>query len=169
MSTLTLPHVGQISVRRAALHEIIGLRYRILREGLPVESAIFAGDDDANTYHIAMFLIEKGSPPIPICCASFMLTFYDERLAWQLRGMATETVYQGKGVGTDLLGFAERILCRSEHTDVRFLWCNARLPAVKFYEKNGWHCVSDVFDIPTAGPHREMVKKLQRRSDNAEA
>jgi GNAT superfamily N-acetyltransferase len=165
MSISTIPGVGQVSVRRAELHEIVGLRHRILREGLPIETALFAGDDAANTYHIALFLIEKGDQPLPVCCATFMFNFYNERPAWQLRGMATEAAYQGKGLGTELLGFAEHILCRSEYTEARLMWCNARVPAVKFYEKNGWRCVSDVFDIPTAGPHREMVKQVGRHRD----
>jgi len=31
---------------------------------------------------------------------------------------------------------------------------------VEFYRKHGWEIVSAVFDIPTAGPHFKMVRKL---------
>jgi hypothetical protein len=40
------------------------------------------------------------------------------------------------------------------------LWCNARVPAVPFYREMGWAVVSEPFEIPTAGPHVRMVKRL---------
>ena len=40
------------------------------------------------------------------------------------------------------------------------LWCNARTPAVGFYENMRWRVVSAPFEIPTAGPHVKMVKRL---------
>jgi hypothetical protein len=43
------------------------------------------------------------------------------------------------------------------------LWCNARrtIPAAGFYQKQGWTIVSDIFEIPTAGPHVKMSKRLK--------
>jgi len=41
-------------------------------------------------------------------------------------------------------------------------WCNARVPAVPFYAAMGWTVVSDVFDVPTAGPHRVMTFEALR-------
>ena len=35
-------------------------------------------------------------------------------------------------------------------------WCNARTTAIGFYEQAGWSTATDVFDIPTAGPHVKM-------------
>ena len=35
-----------------------------------------------------------------------------------------------------------------------------RAPAVPFYQRAGWTVVSDVFDIPTAGPHHRMTRDL---------
>ena len=40
------------------------------------------------------------------------------------------------------------------------LWCNARVPYVPFYEAMGWRVVSGQFEIPTAGPHVKMLKRL---------
>ncbi len=39
------------------------------------------------------------------------------------------------------------------------VWCNARVVAVPFYAKQGWEIVSEVFDIPTVGPHRAMLRR----------
>ena len=40
------------------------------------------------------------------------------------------------------------------------LWANCRTPAAVFYSKAGWIKVSDEFEIPTAGPHFKMVRRL---------
>ncbi len=44
---------------------------------------------------------------------------------------------------------------------VRILWANARKPAAEFYRKYGWEIVSEEFEIPTAGPHFRMVRRLR--------
>jgi len=87
-----------------------------------------------------------------------MLNSLDGQPAWQLRGMATDSELRGRGVGRALLLVAEKTII--ERSDVRLLWCNARLDAVVFYEKQGWRSVSEVFEVSTAGPHRKMTKRL---------
>ena len=62
-------------------------------------------------------------------------------------------------MGRQLIGRAEEALAREGRAGL--LWCNARLPAVGFYQKLGWAAVSDVFEIPTAGPHVKMTKRLK--------
>jgi hypothetical protein len=34
--------------------------------------------------------------------------------------------------------------------------------AIRFYQKHGWLTDSDIFDIPTAGPHRKMFKRISK-------
>ncbi len=92
-----------------------------------------------------------------------MFNELDGTPAWQLRGMATDTLYQGRGVGARFLAESERWLV--ERIDTRLFWCNARVPAVSFYEHSGWQCISQVFEIDTAGPHRKM-KKVAKAIDN---
>ncbi len=152
-------HIGPVTV-----HRILDLRHRILRAGLPIETARFEGDLGPHTTHYAAFHRDDDKKPIgrPICCASFMLNPYDKIPAWQLRGMATEQDYQGRGVGEQLLATAIKELgSHPEYAYVEMMWCNAREPAVRFYEKNGWKRVSDVFDIQTAGPHIKMTKDIE--------
>jgi predicted GNAT family N-acyltransferase len=45
----------------------------------------------------------------------------------------------------------------AEHGATR-LWCNARTPAVGFYERHGWTTVGEEFDVPPIGPHYRMVR-----------
>src|SRR2546421_12182576 len=77
----------KILVREARVEEIIPLRHRILRAGLPIEEAHFPGDRDPATCHVAAF---DGSEAVG--CATFVLNQWNGEPAWQLRGMATDAV-----------------------------------------------------------------------------
>ena len=71
--------------------------------------------------------------------------------AWQLRGMAVDPARRGSGVGRLLLDALRA------HVGAP-LWCNARLTAHGFYEREGWRPIGDAFEIPDAGPHVHMVR-----------
>ena len=144
--------LGVVKIRRATLADIADLRHRVLRVGLPRESAIFTGDDLPGTRHFAAFYTDRA-----VSCASFHENPWQAEPAWQLRGMATDDAFRSKGVGRALLAFAESSL-RQERSDIHRLWANARVPAVRFYQSLGWAIASEMFDIPTAGPHFRMTK-----------
>jgi len=146
-----------ITICRVSVEMILDLRHRILRAGLPKDSANFPGDEIPSTWHLAVFDLPLNNATA-ITCASFMLNSYQEQPAWQLRGMATDNAYQGKGLGGELLRCGETLIAAD--SNVRLFWCNARVPAIRFYEKHGWKIDSEEFAIPTAGPHRKMVKSL---------
>jgi GNAT superfamily N-acetyltransferase len=139
-----------VLVRPVEPAAIIDLRHRVLRAGLPRSEAIFAGDDLPESHHFAA--VCDGSV---IGCASFHLNRWQDQPAHQLRGMATDPAWVGCGVGTAVLRFGiDTIRARSP---VHRFWCNARLIAVPFYQKMGWQIASELFEIPTAGPHHRMV------------
>jgi predicted GNAT family N-acyltransferase len=139
--------VFQVDVGR-----LIDLRHRILRADLPVETAHFDGDELPTTRHFAAI------DPLGqlVGCCTLMRNPRNNQNAWQLRGMAVETSHQKTGVGAALL---EAVDLYVHYNWTTFMWCNARVPAKSFYEKHGWTVVSDVFDIPTAGPHVVMEKR----------
>jgi GNAT superfamily N-acetyltransferase len=70
--------------------------------------------------------------------------------------MATDVSVQGRGYGTELMRFAMADVAREGWSDL--FWCNARLAAVPFYERNGWRIASEAFDIPVIGPHHKMIR-----------
>lgn len=146
--------VPAFGIRRAALDEILALRHAELRAGLPLESAHFDGDEDPRTLHFGAFLAATGEA---VGCATLVPRPWEKTPGWQLRGMATRADLARGGVGSALLRFALETL-RAERGPV-LVWCNARVPAVPFYARQGWEVVSDVFDIPTAGPHHVMVRR----------
>jgi GNAT superfamily N-acetyltransferase len=142
-----------IVYRRASREEITDLRHVILRAGLPRESAIFDGDDETTTAHFA-----AADDACVVWCVTLMRRPFDDQDAWQLRGMAVVPHLRGAGVGAKLLAQAEQHVRDAGGPTI--LWCNAREPAVGFYARHGWQIVSDRFDIPTAGPHFRMVRRL---------
>jgi GNAT superfamily N-acetyltransferase len=152
---------AKIEIRRVGVENILDLRHRILRAGLPPESARFEGDEAETTLHLAAFTVEPagGAGRAAVGCLSLMLNCFHAEPAWQLRGMAVEEAHQGRGLGRELLAHAEA--AAASQGQAGLLWCNARLPAAGFYQKHGWAIVSEVFEIPTAGPHVKMSKRLK--------
>jgi GNAT superfamily N-acetyltransferase len=137
---------------------IIDLRHRILRADMPPEAARCPGDIETSTWHVGLYYPWPPNENAPVVsCASFMAELYNGEPAWRLRGMCTETNFQGWGFGGKLLAGAEAAIIRE--SNVRLFWCHARLPALRFYERHGWKVDSEVLNIPTAGPRRRMVKR----------
>jgi GNAT superfamily N-acetyltransferase len=147
---------AKIEIRRVGVEEILDLRHRILRAGLPPESARFEGDEAETTLHLAALAVEPSGKAVG--CLSLMLNSFEGEPAWQLRGMAVDESQQQRGLGRMLLAQAEAEVASENKTWL--LWCNARLPAAGFYQKHGWAIVSEVFEISTAGPHVKMRKRL---------
>ncbi|QOV88499.1 GNAT family N-acetyltransferase [Humisphaera borealis] len=147
------PDLSAIIVRRATPQEIIDLRWRILRQGLPRSEAIFPGDELATSLHFA-----AAAGDTVLCCATMHLNQWESEPAYQLRGMATDDGYRGCGLGSRVLEALQSAVFAE--TPIRLLWCNARTPALSFYRRQGWEVRSDMFHIPTAGPHVKMTRRL---------
>jgi GNAT superfamily N-acetyltransferase len=144
----------RLELRRAGVEQLIDLRHKVLRHGLPREAALFDGDNAPTTRHYGAF--DGGTA---VGCATLMLNQWEGEPAWQVRGMATDARFRSRGLGAALLRMAEAEVVE-ERSPVRLLWCNARVPAIQFYEKLGWAVRCEPFDIPTAGPHVKMTKRL---------
>ncbi len=145
---------AQPTIRRTTLEDLIDLRHQVLRDGLPREAAIFDGDRDETARHYGAF----AAGDRVVACASMLLNQWLDEQAWQLRGMATAPDFRGTGLGRAIVTFIESDIRATQ--SIRLLWCNARVPASRFYIKMGWQVVSEEFEIPTAGPHVRMVKRL---------
>jgi GNAT superfamily N-acetyltransferase len=141
----------QILIRRAEVQEVLDLRWRILRAGLARETANFDGDHEPTTRHLAAVMDNR-----IVGCVTILRRPWQGKPAWQMRGMAIEDGLQRSGIGRKLIDEVERIVRTEEHS--LQLWCNARSPAVPFYQKLGWRIEGEEFVIPTAGPHFKMTK-----------
>jgi GNAT superfamily N-acetyltransferase len=146
---------ADLELRDAALDEILALRHAVLRPGLPLDAARFEGDDEPATRHFGAFPRAGGAA---VACVSCMRRPRKGADAWQVRGMATRADLTGRGIGRALLAVALDAL-RAEGGP-RLVWCNARVTALRFWERAGWAVASDVFDIPGVGPHRVLARTL---------
>ncbi len=142
-----------MEVRLVHVDRIIDLRHAVLRRGMHRKHAHFEGDSEPMTMHVGA-IIGKNA----VGCLTILDRPFDREPAWQLRGMAVDPLYQGGGIGRSLLSFAELRLRQID--TYQYMWCNARLDVVQFYEKFGWMAVSDEFSVPHIGPHRTMLKRL---------
>jgi argininosuccinate lyase len=153
----TLPASDEmVEIRAVSAEDVRPIRRRVLRAGLPRPNVRFEGDEAPDTLHAGAFLdgrlvavatIVRRPPP-------------DEpgaRAAWQVRGMATQPAARGRGLGGDLL---ERCVEHARDRGGAFVWCNARVRAVAFYERHGFAGVGDVFEIERLGPHLRMRRLL---------
>jgi GNAT superfamily N-acetyltransferase len=145
-----------VRIRRADAAEVIDLRHAVLRAGLPRETAIFPGDNDPSARHFVAVAADDGRV---VGTLTLHLNRWGDAPAWQLRGMAIDPGLQARGIGAQLLHAAEESIAADSPPTLQ-LWCNARVPARRFYEQHGWRVASDEFDVPTAGPHVKMIKRV---------
>lgn len=134
---------------------VIPIRHAVLRQGKPVSTCYFQGDDEATTQHWGAF--ENG---LLIGVASvYAVTRPDATndREYQLRGMAILPEHQGKSIGKRLLTVLENAL---KSNGVERIWCNARTSAAPFYRRLRYVSEGSEFEIPEVGPHWRMVKTL---------
>lgn len=136
---------------------LIPLRSAVLRPGLPIEATHFPQDDD-RAIHLA---VRHGGQPGGVIVA--IGSIYPEpspveavEPAWRLRGMATDPGVRRQGCGAAVL---LRAIDIAADRGARLLWCNARTPAVGFYERHRFVARGDQFDTEV-GPHFYMSRAL---------
>ena len=145
----------QKMIKQITAKETYSVRHPVLRESKPIKSCEFDGDLLKSTIHLGLFSNNK-----LIGVTSLLISknpIFNEEKQCQLRGMGILKEFQRKGYGNLILEHAERILKKKSIT---VLWCNAREIATKFYSKNGFQITGKPFNIPTAGRHYVMYKKL---------
>jgi GNAT superfamily N-acetyltransferase len=144
-------------VERVASEVGLPLRQRVLRPHQTLEQLRAPDDDAPDTGNYAAFAdgevvatgsVRREAPP-------WAPTVDD---AWRLRGMATDDGWRSRGVGSRVL---DAII---EHVRARgggLLWCNARVPAVQFYERAGFVTRGAVWEEPVIGPHVAMARRVE--------
>lgn len=130
-------------------HSTILLRDRILRKPLGLEFDAEKLKLEFTEFHIGAYINDK-----LIGCA--VLT-PDVNNLIQMRQVAIEEGYQGKGTGKQLVVYLEDFCKEKGFTT---LFCHARETAVPFYIKLGYRIVSEQF-IEVNIPHFKMEKLLK--------
>jgi ribosomal protein S18 acetylase RimI-like enzyme len=75
----------------------------------------------------------------------------------QIRYMAVEEEWQGKGIGKMILSYLEE---KVKEKGAKNIILNARDIAIKFYEKNGYEIVKEAHTLFDVIPHYKMIKKF---------
>ena len=143
-----------VDVRPVALEETLALKQRVLRPHQTVDDlrrecagltdlACFAALDEGRVIGTAI-VHREAAPWAP-----------GDAGAWRLRSMATEEGRRGEGIGAAALTAAVDHV-RSQGGAL--LWCNARTPAVRFYERAGFRTRGEAWVDPAIGPHIAMFR-----------
>ena len=132
------------TIKETTADSLIALRGKVLRPGRPESTAHFPEDAAEGSAHFAA--LDKDG--VVIGCA----TLIEKNGTLQLRGMATAPEWQGKGVGSAVLAAVQAYAQRRNLP----LWCNARVSAVGFYQKNSWHTEGEPFLVAETGSHFVM-------------
>lgn len=144
-------------VRYITLTETFPTRSAALRNGAAFSECAIPEDNMENSFHLGYEM--EGEI---IGTASFFPVGLEkeEGQGFQLRLMGVIPQYQKKGIGKDIL--LEGIELLKARKDITYLWCNARMYAMPFYENMGMMCDSEEFDIPKIGPHKRMILHFEK-------
>ena len=141
--TLTQPETDQ------DFQQYYNLRWRILRKPWGQTEGSERDITDVNCYHI-MAVINGDVAGVA------RLEFTDHGFS-QLRYMAVDDIYQGKGVGRSILDHMEQY---SKENNAREIFLNARENALGFYEKSGYQITEKSYLLFDSIQHYKMFKIL---------
>lgn len=142
-------NIKTILYNSAAHKQMIDLRNDILRKPLGLSFTPADFQKEQQDILIGAFEVNK----IVGCC---VLTKVNERII-QLRQMAVNNEFQGKGVGKQIVQYAEKIAQEEKYETIMM---HARSVAVSFYKKLGYAIEGNEF-MEVSIPHFMMKKNLK--------
>jgi GNAT superfamily N-acetyltransferase len=150
-----------VTVRALDPADVRPMRSLVLRPGQPPQNLVYDGDDHPQALHAGAFdgdllvsiaTVYPEAPPDALR-GPLPEAAYAEGASFRLRGMATLPERQGGGYGRATLKAA---CAHVREAGARYLWCNARVTALGFYERLGFEAVGEEFEIAGIGPHYVM-------------
>lgn len=130
--------------------EVLELRRVVLRDGGPVATAWFPGDEDAQTTHV----LARGQGA-PVGAGTLVSEPLEGEPGWRVRGMAVVCEWRGRGVGSMVLDELLAVLPE----DSGLVWCRARVRASSLYARHGFVPMGGVYELAGIGPHVTMVRR----------
>jgi predicted GNAT family N-acyltransferase len=140
--------VRQIQYGTREYDEELMLRTKILREPLGLTFTAEQLKAEEQEYHLGAFWGEK--------LVGCLILKPDSDKLVQMRQVAVAADLQGKGIGREMVLFAEKFIVNKGYTRIIL---HAREVVVSFYEKLGYRCEGDIF-IEVTIPHRTMIKEI---------
>lgn len=149
-------------IDRVSAEETYALRARVLRPGQPLSAVAQEGDDDPLFGFFAARTSDGDVVGTAVVRPEPCPWRPDDPGAWRLRGMATAEAARGQGVGAQVLRATIAHVVLEGGT---LVWCNARTPARRFYEREGFVVEGDEWVDPEIGPHLSMWRPVQLPED----
>ena len=146
-----------IVVERVPPAATLALRHRVLRAGLPADRVRLPADEHPETAAFAARTADGEVVGTAIVTPEPCPWAPDRTGAWRLRGMATAEDRRSTGIGARLLDAALAHVVAEGGT---LVWCNARTPARRFYERAGFAAHGDEWADPEIGPHIAMWREV---------
>lgn len=131
-------------------NELVELRYKILLEPLGLKFLDSFRPEEAKYLHIGCIESLDGK-----LVGGLILAPLDDECV-RLMQVAVDTLYQGEGIGRELVKYAEK---RAKSVGYSKIVMHAMLSVVSFYEKLGYHTEGDVFEEQGI-TFLKMVKQL---------
>lgn len=132
------------------------LRQRVLRPHQELRDAVLPGENAPDAAHLAAFADGRLVGAAVLLRERFPL-MPEWADAWRLRGMATDDELRGQGIGGQVL---QHVIHHVARGGGGLLWCHARLPAQRFYERNGFATIGAPWIDPHTGPHSAMWREV---------
>jgi len=143
-----------MDIARITTLETYPLRLLVLRPNGSLKDVQWPHDNDEGAFHLGA---SNGAGLIGVG------TFYPEKhkglkgpRPFRLRGMATHPDHRGRGAGGMIVRQAMEELRKRDST---LVWCNARIKAVPFYEREGFEAHGEAFELPGIGMHYVMWRR----------
>lgn len=147
---------NEVDIRKGSVDEIRELRYKVLWPHLDgADACQIPPDTVGSTFHMIALLQNK-----VVGTATFIIDInekFEEKNQYRLRAMATDPEVRGYGIGAKIV---EKAIDELKNQGVKLLWCDARLIATGFYEKQNFKIKGQVYQVPKIGPHKLMYKEL---------
>jgi predicted N-acetyltransferase YhbS len=148
---------AQIDHNSSRYRDLVKLRRRVLRMPLGLDyTPQQLAKEEAET-HIAAYLDGE-----LVACVILAAVEKSDGAVVQLRQMAVDPGHQGRGIGAQVIAFAEKLAAEKGYREIIL---HARETATPFYERSGYVATGEIFMEVTI-PHRTMVKQLATPGDS---
>jgi predicted GNAT family N-acyltransferase len=152
-----------IKVEAVAPEATYPLRHRVLRPYLAFEEMRpQPGELDPGAVHLAALAPDGEVVGTAVLLREPFAQLAGNGDAWRMRGVAVADGLRGQGIGGRLL---DRVLRHVAGQGGGLLWCNARVPARRFYDRAGFRAVGEQWDEPHTGPHVTMWRTVAPDGD----
>lgn len=141
----------QVEQDLSRYRDLVELRRRVLRIPLGLDFTARQLAEEKEDIHVAAYL--DGAL---VGCVLLRAMDRSHSAVVKLRQMAVDPGHQRRGIGAQILAFAERLAAERGYREIVL---HARETAAPFYERAGYVPTGEIFTEVTI-PHREMVKRV---------